>query len=54
MPLWKDKQSMAYLFDGLLYKNAKEWTNDTSLDVSQNWYIELKKTVTGLPWQSSG
>ena len=48
MPLWKDKQNTAYIFDGLLCENKKELSDNTSLDVSENSYIELKKPIMGL------
>ena len=41
MPLWKDKQNTAYIFDGMLCDNKKELSDNTSLDVSENSYIEL-------------
>ena len=48
MHLWKDKQNTAYIFDGMLCENKKELSDNTSLDVSENSYIELKKPLMGL------
>ena len=43
---WKDKQTVAYLYDGILLSNKKEWTTDThkNMDESQYNYAELKKS----------
>ena len=43
-----DKQNIAYLYNGILFSNKKEWSTDTCYNMDELWkyYAKLKELIT--------